>query len=611
MKSTIPIETDLIDDDSAIASLVYQSAASRFLTIVLAALLLTQCIAVVRARAGDSQEDSGRASPAAGAESKEATPEGSVEGPFPLMSTIYPGTQRQYWVYVPKQYDPAKPACTLVVQDGKNRADEWNLPRVMDELIHAQEMPVTIGIFVTPGQVPALKENAQPRYNRSFEYDSLGDAYARFLLEELLPEVGKSYNLSSNANDRALAGASSGGICAFNAAWERPEAFRRVICTIGTFVGLRGGNEFPMLVRKTEPKSLRVFLQDGNRDLNIYAGDWWVANQDMLSALQWAGYDVKHAWGDGGHDGKHGAEVMPEALRWLWRDYPEPIKIAPNPVGERRLELLIPGNDWLPVSTGHQLAETPVCSSTGELFFADARAGRIYRVGDDVKTRVFKDQAGRISSLAFGPDNKLYAVRDAKQVVRFDADGKEEVVLADTKCQKIVTLPDGFYISDDSVPALHWCTYSGKVSMAATLTEPVAAFSPTADHAFMHVTPKDRPFSLHYQITPNGQLEHRQRFGYLHVPYMDRASGVTAMAVDKKGTLLVASAIGIQALDQLGRVQLIVRKPSKDPISGMALGGPLHDTVYVTAGENVYARKLDTQGATTHASPVQLPKPQL
>ncbi len=179
---------------------------------------------------------------------------GTLQGPFQLTSSIFPGTQRSYWVYVPAQYDPQKPACCLIVQDGKGRALDWHLPEVIDNLIHKKEIPVMVGIFVDPGVVPAISPEARPRFNRSFEYDALGDRYARFLLEELLPEVSKSYSLSTSGNDRALAGASSGGICAFNAAWERPNEFRRVISTIGTFVGLRGGNQFATLVRKSEPK---------------------------------------------------------------------------------------------------------------------------------------------------------------------------------------------------------------------------------------------------------------------------------------------------------------------------------------------------------------------
>lgn len=230
---------------------------------------------------------------------REGVPSGRIEGPFEFNhSEIFPGTHRQYWIYVPARHDPEKPACSIVVQDGLSRARNWKLPTVFDNLIHAGDMPVTIGIFVTPGLIPAASGEARGRYNRSFEYDGLGDRYARFLLEELLPEVEKKYRLSHDPNDRALAGASSGGICAFTAAWERPDAFRRVFSTIGTFVSLRGGNEYPALIRKCENRPLRIFLQDGSNDLDIYGGDWWTANLAMLSALKFSGYDVNHAWGN-------------------------------------------------------------------------------------------------------------------------------------------------------------------------------------------------------------------------------------------------------------------------------------------------------------------------
>ena len=248
---------------------------------------------------------------------QDGVPEGSIEGPFEWRSEIFPGTVRNYSIYVPAQYDPAEPACVFVVQDGLNRANGWKLPVVMDNLIHQGDMPVTIGIFISPGVVPAPHENAQPRFNRSFEYDGMGDRYARFLLEEILPEVSKTWNLSDDPNDRSIAGASSGAICAFTVAWERPDEFRRVLSTIGTYVGLRDGNAYPVLIRKHEPKPIRVFLQDGTNDLNLYGGSWWVANQDMLSALEFAGYDVHHEWGEGGHNGQHSTAIMPDALRWL------------------------------------------------------------------------------------------------------------------------------------------------------------------------------------------------------------------------------------------------------------------------------------------------------
>ncbi len=544
------------------------------------------------------------------AQKQEGVPEGKVEGPFSLESKIYAGTQREYWVYVPAQYDAQKPACTLIVQDGLNRAQGWNLPQICDNLIHSKEMPVTIGIFVSPGVVPASKGNSQPRFNRSFEYDSLGDRYARFLLEELLPEVSKKYALSSDPNDRAIAGSSSGGICAFNAAWERPDAFRRVISTVGTFVGLRGGDAFPVLIRKMEPKPIRVFLQDGSNDLNIYAGDWWQANQTLLSALTWAGYDVNHIWGQGGHNAKHSTAIMPEALRWLWRGYPEPIKAAPNATIERRIEVLLPEANWKEVSSGHELAEAPACNAAGELFFCDSKVGRIYRVGDDGKTRIFADQTGRITSLAFGPSGNLFGCKDGKQIVRFDTDGKEHVLLTDTRCQSIVTLPTGFYFTDSAAPAVWWSTYEGSVSKALQLTEAITGLAPSADQAFMHLIAGTQ-YTSHARIAPDSTLEYRQRYGYLHLPYLEASSGASGVVVDTEGRAYVASAVGIQVMDQLGRVHFILSKLPSGTGNGLAFGGLRRDTLYVTAGNTVYRRTLKAKGLATFEAAVQPPKPGL
>src|SRR5258705_2177385 len=218
-------------------------------------------------------------------------------------SKIFPGTWREYWVYVPAQYRPEKPACVYVNQDGI----QWKAPTVFDNLIYRKEMPVTIGVFVMPGRVVfANAEIANYRFNRSFEYDGLGDAYARFILDEILPEVekqktsdGRVIHLSKNGNDRAIGGSSSGAVCSFTAAWERPKEFSRVFSAIGTYVGLRGADRYPTLIRKYEPKPIRVFLQDGSGDLNIYGGDWWKANETMERALPFSRYEVEHTWGGG------------------------------------------------------------------------------------------------------------------------------------------------------------------------------------------------------------------------------------------------------------------------------------------------------------------------
>src|SRR5450432_4769756 len=244
-------------------------------------------------------------------------------------SKIFPGTTRDISIYIPAEYNPEHPACVYVNQDGI----QWNAPTVFDNMIYQKEMPVTVGIFITPGIIKAKDPaNALNRFNRSFEYDGLGDGYARFLLEEILQVVekqhtkdGRAIHLSKNGNDRAIGGASSGAVCAFTAAWERPAAFSRVFSAIGTYVGLRGADRYSTLIRKYEPKPIRIFLQDGSNDLNIYGGDWWKANETMERALTFSGYEVQHLWGTDGHNGNQGTSIFPAAMHWLWKDWPKPV----------------------------------------------------------------------------------------------------------------------------------------------------------------------------------------------------------------------------------------------------------------------------------------------
>jgi enterochelin esterase-like enzyme len=243
----------------------------------------------------------------------------------------------------------------MVFEDGKSYVSEdgrARIPIVFDNLIAKHDMPVTIAILIEPGVLKAASPGQQDRVNRSYEYDGLSDHYAQFLLTEILPEVAKHYNLSTNPNDRAISGGSSGGICSFTVAWTHPEAFRRVLSFIGSYTDLRGGDIYPALIRKTEPKPIRVFLQDGNHDLNVFAGDWWLANQSMASALTYAGYDVKFVTGDKDHDMIQGGAIMPDALRWLWRDYPQPIaKPAMRAQGDPKTGFAGEDSDWEEVSS--------------------------------------------------------------------------------------------------------------------------------------------------------------------------------------------------------------------------------------------------------------------
>ena len=236
-------------------------------------------------------------------------------------STIYPGVTSEYWIYVPAQYTDAEPACVIVFQDGETylSADEsMRAPVVLDNLIHQGEMPVTIGIFINPGMKEA------PGDQRDNQYVPVNDTYARFLMEEILPEVGKDYNLVTDASGRAVVGMSDGGLSAFTAAWHRPDAFSKVISHIGSFTRLRGGAEYPHLVRLTRgnPKPIRVFQQDGENDLNGTIGNWPLANRELAAALKFARYDSKLVMGTGGHDLVQGGAILPDTLRWIWRDYP-------------------------------------------------------------------------------------------------------------------------------------------------------------------------------------------------------------------------------------------------------------------------------------------------
>ena len=270
---------------------------------------------------------------------QDGVPEGTVEKRTWNESTIYPGTTRDYWVYVPAQYDEAEPASVMVFLDGADYVHtkgEVRVATVFDNLIHKGEMPVTIGVFVNPGQTKDAKSN------RDVEYVTLSDTYPRFLLEEILPDVAKDYNLVDDAAGRAVCGMSDGGVGAFTVAWERPDAFSKIISHIGSYTRLQRGSEYPYRIRLTRgnPKPIRVFLQDGANDINIFEGDWTLANILMDSALKFARYDYRFELGTGGHDLRQAGEIFPDTLRWIWRDYPG----VKSPYDEPNLDVVV--GEW-------------------------------------------------------------------------------------------------------------------------------------------------------------------------------------------------------------------------------------------------------------------------
>jgi enterochelin esterase-like enzyme len=259
---------------------------------------------------------------------QKGVPKGEVTK-FTWESKIFAGTTRDYWVYAPSQYDPKEPACVMVFQDGfnyQNPTGNWHATIVMDNLIHKKDLPVIIGIFINPGTFAAKGDKKKGGSNRAFEYDTLSPQYAQFLEKEILPEVGKKYSLRSDAAGRAVSGFSSGAICAFTAAWERPDLFSKVMSHFGSYTNIKGGDRYPGILRAAPKKNIRVFLQDGSNDLDNQFGNWYLANLQMEAALKFKKYDYKAVWGDGGHTAKHGASILPDSMRWLWRDTP-PAKV--------------------------------------------------------------------------------------------------------------------------------------------------------------------------------------------------------------------------------------------------------------------------------------------
>jgi len=258
---------------------------------------------------------------------QDGVPQGTVTEHEWTDSKVYSGTLRRYSVYVPAQYDGTRPAALMVFQDGHafdSLRGNYRVPIVFDNLIAAGDMPVTVAVMVDPGHTDELPKNRGwvPRpENRSVEYDSVNADYAKFLLTEILPAVEQDYRITANPELRAICGDSSGGICALSVAWFRPDKFRKVQSHIGSFVNIRGGHDYPTMIRKSDAKPLRVFLQDGENDLDNIHGNWPLANQQMSKALAFKNYDYKFVFGTGAHNGKHSGAIFPDSLRWLWRGW--------------------------------------------------------------------------------------------------------------------------------------------------------------------------------------------------------------------------------------------------------------------------------------------------
>jgi sugar lactone lactonase YvrE/enterochelin esterase-like enzyme len=515
-------------------------------------------------------------------------------------SKIFPGTVRDVWVYVPQQYTPDKPACVFVCQDGL----KFNAPTVFDNLINKKEMPVTIGVFVMHGKVrPEDAKVALDRFNRSYEYDGLGDNYARFLLNELLPEVetmkakdGRAIELSHDGNDRCIGGSSSGAIAAFTAAWERPDAFSRVFSSIGTYVDLRGGARYPSLIRKYESKPIRVFLQDGSADNNKYGGDWWMANQMMERALTFAGYEVQHVWGDGGHTGKQANAIFPDAMRYLWKDWPAPVKKGRNQ-NEMMMQILVEGEDWQQVGgSEYGRVDAPAVNPNGEVLFR--AMGKTYMIGID----------GAV-------------VPSLTPVQAFDAEGKPHALpeASDpfSKPNDLVIAHNGnAYLTDDpktgsDASSKVWLIRpDSKQEVVDTGLKFANGVTLSPDQSLLYVSDYRSHWVYSYHINADGTLADKQQYYWLHAPDTADDAGGDGMCVDVDGRLYVSTRLGVQVCDQAGRVNCILPTPN-GKISALTFGGQNFDTLFATSGDKIFKRKMNVKGNPAWSAPQKPAPPRL
>jgi gluconolactonase len=556
----------------------------------------------------------------------------------------YPGTPHTYALYIPAQYDAARPTAFMVFLDGSGSlGNSVRVPVVFDNLIAKHELPPLIGIFVDPGVLPALSATSQDRFERVFEYDSLSARFSRFLLEELIPEVARHYNLSKNPDDHAISGVSTGAVGALMAAWNCPDQFHRVLSFIGTYVAMKGADSLPALIRKTEPKPIRIFLQDGRNDHIVpgqpwgtfYAGSWPINNQVMYEAFQAAGYDVQLTLGSEAHNMKQGAAIMPDALRWLWRGYPQPIAVhepaaMSQPGWDPRGKVystVWAGRPWEPV--GEKFGETyrsvasPVAGKDGVVFFADPAANRIYRVAADGKVTVFRENTGGASALAVGPDGRLYASQPARRrIVAYAPDagnsGGESIFAQGIQAEALAITAQGvLYFSDTARASVGSIDPKGHTRLVY-VPAPESGFGLAApsglalspDQAMLIVSDAQERFSWSFQIAADGSLVSGEPFYRLELPEDGWKSEVRGVAEDTIGQVYFATPLGIQVCEANGRVAQILNPPEHGAVTALAFAGPETNWLFVAQGAKLFRRPVKVNGNVPWA-PLKPPKPPL
>lgn len=547
---------------------------------------------------------------------KEGVPQGKVEEMTPCESKVFEGTTRKWAIYVPAQYQKEQPAALMIFQDGegmRNVKGRWRVPVVFDNLIARGDMPPTIAVFINPGHDKSKPMKDNKASNRSFEYDGLGDRYARFLLEEIIPEVKKQYNISDDPEMRAIGGSSSGAICAFTVAWERTDAFRKVYSSVGSFTNLRGGNVYPSLVRKTEPKPIRVYMADTSGDIDNAFGSWPWSNQLMASALKYMGYDVRFDWAEGyAHNADFGGAHFPDAMKWLWRkEKHQPVLDTKGDLGGdlTLLKLLIPDQSWELVAEDLGFADALCTDAEGNLYFCDMKAPAIYRISamDGTRTEIAKES---VSGLEFGPDGLLYACQGSqKRIISIDLkSGEIKAVASNVAPNDLAVTSDGFlfFTETGAQQVTRINLKSGEVSAADVGISRPNGIAVSNDGGTLSVSDYGGEFTWTFRINADGSLDAKMptmpmrlaidpkgEFRFNEAPPYVTASKGDGMSVDSIGRWYVTSSLGVQIFDPTGRPCGVL--PTVDPAQPLTtciLAGADFNTLYVANGTKVFKRKL-------------------
>lgn len=505
-------------------------------------------------------------------------------------STVFPGTVRDVTVFIPAQYDGSKPACVYVRTDGYRPQEKV----LLETLIAGKEMPVTIGVFVRPGQLPAPMKGTIGRRNRCFEYDGVSDNNVRFLIDELLPFVVKEFdlNLSTDGNDRCISGGSSGGIAAFTAAWQRPDAFSRVYAVSGSFVGFRGGHEYPTLVRKFEAKPIRAYLTTGMRDMENCAGDWYLLDQEMDKALKFSDYDYVFRTIDGGHGAGY-MDYYQEAMAYLWKGWPERIRAGGS--APRARDVLVPEESWQLVGEGYKSSAAATCNAKGEIFFADPADNKIHRIDLDGNVGVFASDTRQANGLTVGKDGTLYTVSSQSgRIMSYDAAGKSHVVLEGLAGHSILATPSGglYVTSNDNDSGSVWYVKQGKRTLVDSGLKYATGLAYRPDQWLLSVADGRSKWAYSYQMDADGSLINKERFFWLHVEDWEDDAGAQSVCYAQEGQMFVATHAGIQICADDGPTQVILPLPDRGSVTGVCLGGRELDTLFAFAGGKIWKRKV-------------------